>query len=71
MLENQCSNRNGLGHTKANILYNPHGKYVDITDNRLCSLYGINGHFKEICMTTIKSNQKNVERKNNDTLVLH
>ncbi|XP_015158487.1 uncharacterized protein [Solanum tuberosum] len=49
-LENQrFNNKKGLGCRQIEPPYNPHSKYVSVSDNLLCIHCGKNGHLKEKC----------------------
>ncbi|XP_070030407.1 uncharacterized protein [Nicotiana sylvestris] len=51
--------RQGLGFQREKTPYNPHNKYVTISDNWLCTHCGNNGHVKENCLARVQSVQKN------------
>ncbi|XP_070002032.1 uncharacterized protein [Nicotiana sylvestris] len=59
MYTNNGGNRQGIGFQREKTPYNPHSKYVTISDNWLCTHCGNNGHFKEKCQAKVQSVQKN------------
>ncbi|XP_049406072.1 uncharacterized protein LOC125869660 [Solanum stenotomum] len=69
-LSNQSFNRKkGLGRRPIEPPYNPHSKYVSVSDNLLCTHCGRNGHLKEKCETLRKAKEKHekfVRSENND-----
>ena len=48
-------NKKGLGSLNITPPFNPHSKYVFLSDNFLCLNYGKNGHLKEECTAWRKS----------------
>lgn len=60
MHENHSNNKKVLGHTKVKTPYNPHSKYVDIPDNRLCTQCEKKGRFMETCPFKIKASLNNI-----------
>ena len=44
-------NKKGLGSLNISPPYNPHSKYVFVSDNLLCLHYGKNGHLKNECVS--------------------
>ncbi|KAH0717488.1 hypothetical protein KY290_014092 [Solanum tuberosum] len=69
-LSNQSFNgKKGLGRRPIEPPYNPHSKYVSVSDNLLCTHCGRNGHLKEKCETLRKAKEKHekfVRSENND-----
>jgi len=69
-LSNQSFNEEkGLGCRPIEPPYNPHSKYVSVSDNLLCTHCGRNGHLKEKCETLRKAkvkHEKFVRSENND-----
>ncbi|XP_049399696.1 uncharacterized protein LOC125863713 [Solanum stenotomum] len=69
-LSNQSFNgKKGLGRRPIEPPYNPHSKYVYVSDNLLCTHCGRNGHLKEKCETLRKAKEKHekfVRSENND-----
>ncbi|XP_070016967.1 uncharacterized protein [Nicotiana sylvestris] len=59
MYLNNSGNKQGIRFQREKTPYNPHSKYVTVSDNWLCTHYGNNGHFKENCQATVQSAQKN------------
>ena len=59
-------NNKGLGSLNITYAFNPHSKYVFVSDNLLCLHCGKNGHSKEECTAWRKSHErlsKYTERK--------
>ncbi|XP_070002702.1 uncharacterized protein [Nicotiana sylvestris] len=54
----QAELKKGIGFQKEKTPYNPHSKYVIVSDNWFCTHCGNNGHFKENCQTRVQSVQK-------------
>ncbi|XP_070013122.1 uncharacterized protein [Nicotiana sylvestris] len=59
MYTNNGGNRHGIGFQRKKTPYNPHSKYVIVSDNWLCTHCGNNGHFKENFQARVQSAQKN------------
>ncbi|XP_070013123.1 uncharacterized protein [Nicotiana sylvestris] len=59
MYINNGGNRHGIWFQRKKTPYNPHSKYVIVSDNSLCTHYGNNGHFKENFQARVQSVQKN------------
>ncbi|XP_049406323.1 uncharacterized protein LOC125869989 [Solanum stenotomum] len=68
-LSNQIFNgKKGLGRRPIKPPYNPHSKYVSVSDNLLSTHCGRNGHLKENCESLRKAKEKHVRfvRSEND-----
>ncbi|XP_070004928.1 uncharacterized protein [Nicotiana sylvestris] len=59
MYFNNSGNKQGIGFQKEKTPYNPHSKYITVSDNWLCTHYGNSGHFKENFQAKVQSVQKN------------
>ncbi|XP_049349519.1 uncharacterized protein LOC125814108 [Solanum verrucosum] len=69
ILESNFNGKKRLGRRPIEPPYNPHSKYVYVSDNLLCTHCGRNGHLKEKCVTLRKAKEKHekfVRSKNND-----
>ncbi|XP_060216297.1 uncharacterized protein LOC132643781 [Lycium barbarum] len=51
--------RQGIGYKKAKTPFNPHSKYVSVTDNWLCTHCGNVGHYKNSCKARFQSMHRN------------
>ncbi|XP_049391385.1 uncharacterized protein LOC125855684 [Solanum stenotomum] len=61
-LSNQSFNgKKGLGRRPIEPPYNPHRKYVSVSNNLLCTHYGRNGHLKEKCESLRKAKERHVK----------
>ncbi|KAH0665121.1 hypothetical protein KY285_026327 [Solanum tuberosum] len=68
-LSNQSFNgKKGLGRRPIEPPYNPHRKYMSVSDNLLCTHCGRNGHLKEKCESLRKAKERDVKfvRSEND-----
>ncbi|XP_070004501.1 uncharacterized protein [Nicotiana sylvestris] len=54
MYTNNGGSRQGIGFQREKTPYNPHRKYVIVPENRLCTHYGNNGHFKKNCQDRVQ-----------------
>lgn len=56
----QFNSRKGLGCRQIEPPYNPHSKYVSVSDNLLCTHYDKTGHLKEQCekLRKVKESQE-------------
>ncbi|XP_070057389.1 uncharacterized protein [Nicotiana tomentosiformis] len=66
MYKSNGENRQGIKFHKSKAPYNPHRKYVTVTDKWLCTHYGQTGHYKDSCKAKFQAQQKNkvfVEKK--------